>query len=279
MRIRFLYRITATTALVLFSALVLTGQDPSKEQTVKPIGKAPSLPEGQTKKENLPTAKPTAAGVYFSDGFSGSQLGPDWKLMNGDPQRLALQPNKKSLLIIAQTGLLTDSKTLKNYLMLNRDLPADDFEVIVEASLQIQGVGNAAGIALFGDDQNYLWVGFQGDQWGGNIARIPYFTKVFQGKGTNFTGERRFGPASQLEHIFLKIEREENQYSGFYAYGDKPISIEEIPWAKMGTLPWISFHGKLMLAAANYQDAPEVSAEYYSVLIRKKQAVNQTAAH
>jgi hypothetical protein len=199
--------------------------------------------------------------------------------MNGDPQRLALQPNKKSLLIIAQTGLLTDSKTLKNYLMLNRDLPADDFEVIVEASLQIQGVGNAAGIALFGDDQNYLWVGFQGDQWGGNIARTPYFSKVFQGKGTNFTGERRFGLASQLEHIFLKIEREENQYSGFYAYADKPMSIEEIPWAKMGTLPWISFHGKLMLAAANYQDAPEVSAEFYSVLIRKKQAVNQTAAH
>jgi len=274
-----LHRIAGASALALLSVMALPGQDPNKEQTVQPIGKAPALPDEKPKKESPPAAKPPAAGVLFSEGFAGSKLAADWKLMNADEQRWTLQPNKKSLLIITQNGLLTDSKNLKNYLLLNRELPADDFELIVEESLQIQGVGNYAGTALFSDDKNYFWLDLQGDPWGDNIARTPYFSKIFQGKATNFGGERRFGRASQLEHIFLKVEREGNQYSGYYAYTDKPTGIEEIAWVKLGTLPWINFHGKLMLAAANFQDGPEVSAEYYSVLIRKKQAASQNPAH
>lgn len=279
MKIRSLHRMTATAALVLLSALALTGQEPNKEQTVKPIGKAPSLADDQPKKDNSTPVKPPAAGAAFSEGFAGSKLPADWKLMNPDEQRWTLQPNKKSLLIITQNGLLTDSKNLKNYLLLNRELPADDFELIVEESLQIQGAGNYAGIALFSDDQNYYWLDFQGDPWGGNIARTPYFCKIFQGKATNFEGERKFGHAEHPEHIFLKIEREGNQFSGSYAFADKPMGVDEVPWVKLGTLPWINFHGKLMLAAANFQDGPEVSAEFYSVLIRKKQAGDQSAVH
>lgn len=259
------YSMIAAIAIAALPTVVVTGQDTSKSQTVTTIGKAPSLPDETAKKKDSP---PTSA--YFSDSFSGTQLAPEWKVVNGDAQGWVLQTKPKSLLIITHSGSLKDSKNLKNWLLLSKALPADDYEVIVEAAVQIQGVGNSVGFALFGDDQNYFWVDFQGDAWGNNIARTPYFSKEFQGKSTSLSGERRFGTTTDPEHIFLKIERQGNQYSGFYAYADKPMKIEEIPWVKMGTLPWINFSGKLALVGVNYQDAPEVSAEFYAVLILKK---------
>ena len=274
----FFFAAIAVALMVVFSGLVCLAQggtklpdvkDPFPDKTTKP--KPTPTPRKQTVAPTVDKRADAVApgGAYFSDGFSGSQLGPDWKLMNADAQRWTMQPKKKSLLIITQTGTLSDSKNLKNWLILNRDLPADDFEVIVEASIQIQGAGNQVTIALYGDDQNYLWMVFQGDNsW---IRRTPYLGKCFQGKNTYFAGgSKGDGQAQQPERIFLKIEREENQYSGFYAYADQPTSVDQIKWIKMGTLPWINFHGKLVLYAANYQGAPEVAAEFYSVLIRKK---------
>jgi hypothetical protein len=210
------------------------------------------------------------AGPYFSDSFSGSQLGADWKLMNPDPQAWTLQPKQKSLLIITQEGSLHDSKSLKNWLVLNKDPPSDDYEVITEASIQIQGIGNEVAMSLFSDDQNGFLVSFRGNEEYSSLRRRPLFRKVFQGKNTDFWGEFRAGAAAQSERIFLKIERDGNEYCGFYAFSDKPANTDELKWAKMGTLPWINFHGKLVLYAANLQAAPQVGAEFYSLQIRKK---------
>ena len=265
----------AVTMTVGFSSLIGRAQGTK----IPPINPAPqpspkARPTPTPRKSPTPTIDKTTAavapgGANFSHSFSGSQLSSDWKLMNADAQRWTMQPRQKSLLIQTQTGTLSDTKTLKNWLVLNRDLPADDFEIIVEASIQIQAIGNYVSIALVTDDQNYFSVSFQGYCCG--ARRGPYFNKVFQGKNTYFGGAvRGDGAATQPEHIFLKIEREGNQYSGFYAYEDQPTTVEQIQWAKMGTLPWINFHGKLVLTAANYQDAPEVAAEFYSVLIRKR---------
>jgi len=169
------------------------------------------------------------------------------------------------------TGSLSDSKSLKNWLVLKRDLPADDFEIVVEASIQIQAVGNYLSMALFQNDQNYFAIQFQGDSWGNNIRRGPHFYKVLEGKTTEFGGqEKGFGLAVHAEHIYMKIERQEDNYSAFYAYVDKPAKADEIQWVKMGTLPWINFNGKLALLAANYQDGPEISAGFHSVVIRNK---------
>jgi hypothetical protein len=72
--------------------------------------------------------------------------------------------------------------------------------------------------------------------------------------------------------IYLRIGRDGNEYSGYYAIPDpaKPASVDQIQWTGFGTLPWIRFQGKLALCAGNYAAAPEVSAEFYSVVIRKK---------
>lgn len=256
MNLRVSLAVAATFALISFPAQVITGQNPDNTKAVKPIGKAPAL------SENKP--------IYFSDDFSGSRPAPEWKLEHQDAQRWTMQPKQKSLLVITQTGALKDSNNLKNLLILSKELPGDDFEAIVEASIQIEGVGNYVGLALFSDDHNYFWVGFQGDNYYGEPNRTPHFTKVFQEKDTDFAGEARRGRALQPELIFLKIEHEGNQFSGFYAYADKPMKAEEVSWVKLGTLPWINFHGKLALVGANYKEAPEVSAEFHSVLIRRK---------
>jgi tetratricopeptide (TPR) repeat protein len=214
---------------------------------------------------------PFRAGVY-SYSFSDSYLAPEWKMVNPDAQRWTLQPKNKSILIITQSGSLSDSKNLKNWLILRRDLPTDDFEVIVAASIRIQNVGNELGVALFSNDQNYIYVKYSGES-GLDIKRTSHFGRVFQGQGGNsvFDGKFTFGSVQQVEPIFLKIDRGGNEYSGSYAYADKlGQSVDDVKWVSMGTLPWINFEGKLVLFAANFQGAPEVAAEFYSIQIRQK---------
>src|SRR6202022_310025 len=67
--------------------------------------------------------------------------------------------------------------------------------------------------------------------------------------------------------VYLKIHREANEYSGYFANADpvKPEDIDKIQWTGLGTLPWIRFQPKLSLCAVNFQSAPEVVAEFYSV--------------
>ena len=209
------------------------------------------------------------ANAYLLDRFDGRTLPGHWTVMNPDPRRWTMQPEKKSLLIVAQTGVLSDSKNLKNWLVLNKDLPSGDFEATVEASLQIQAVGNYALAGLFADDRNWFALIFSGDPWGGNIVRRVHFGHMSEGTLNEFQDDpHRFDVARQPERIFLKFERSGNQYSGSCAFANE-AKDGELQWFKIGTLPGINFTGKLVLAAANSQDAPQIAAEFYSVLIRK----------
>ena len=266
----------AVALMVILSGLVCRSQGTKIPPITPPPQPTPKPRPAPTPKKPTVVATSDNTGAAVAPGgaggsYSGSHLGaPDWELRNPDPQRWTLHPKKGSLLIQTPNGSLSDSKSLKNWLIFNKALPADDFEIIVEASIQMQGAGNYVAIALFADDQNYLFVDFQGDDVCG-IRRTPYFSKVFQGKATSLAGEQRCGGvAAQPERIFLKIERQEDTYSGFYAYEDQPTTVDQIKWGRIGSLPWINFHGKLVLLAANYREAPEVAAEFYSVLIRKK---------
>lgn len=97
-------------------------------------------------------------------------------------------PDKKSLLIVAQTGRLSDSKNLKNWVVLNKDLPSGDFEATVEASLQIQQIGNYVLAGLFADDRNYFALTFSGDPYGLNIARAAHFEHMSEGSSNRLDG-------------------------------------------------------------------------------------------
>src|SRR5207249_2996171 len=85
------------------------------------------------------------------------------------------------------------------------------------------------------------------------------FQKVLQGQVTGDLG------ANSSDRVYLKMDREGNDYSGYFANLDpaKPDNVDQIQWTKLGTLPGIRFQGKLALCAVNTrEDSPEVAAEF-----------------
>jgi len=217
-----------------------------------------------------PKDPPAQPGIYFSDDFARKELGRDWKMMNPDPNKWTMQPEQKSLLFATQTGALSDTKNLKNWLVLEKDLPTTNFAVTVEASIQMQGTGNYIFAALFQDDENHILIGLTG--WPSLLGRTPFFSQRSQGTdAANFLGEDRNGAAPGPERIFFKIDRTANRYSGAYAYADQAASADQLTWKMLGTVTWINFRGKLVLGAAKTKDtSPQIGAEFHSVLIHKK---------
>jgi hypothetical protein len=261
--------------LALFA--VIAGRLPGQDG-VKPIIAVPPLTDPKKKPDPvkpppqplLPQAakpEPAAPGMFYAGNFDGSDLGKEWKLVNPDPDRWTMQPKRKSIMMITQPGGCPYKKDAKNELILDKDLPQGDFEVIVKASARFQAPGNRIAMILFQDEANYFWTVLQKDGSYGYPHNL-YFQKIFQGqttgtfsKDTNYAGD-----------VYLKIDRDGNEYTGSYAMIDpaKPGSTDQVQWTALGTLPWIRFQGRLALCADNFQAAPEVSAEFYSVAIRKK---------
>jgi len=174
-----------------------------------------------------------------------------------------MQPKRKSIMIITQKGGCL-GKDSKNLLVLDKELPTEDFEVIVRASAQFQGAGTQIAMFFFNDEANHIAEYLEQDS---NAVRT-YFQKVFQGQ---LNGQLHADVAAH--DIYLKMDRDSNEYSGYFATIDpaKPVNVDQIQWVKLGTLPWIHFQPKLALCACiGWGEPPQVSAEFYSVLIRKK---------
>ena len=114
----------------------------------------------------------------------------------------------------------------KNLLVLDKELPADDFEVIVKASAKFQGrEGNQIAIILFKDEANYFWMPVQNEYSAvGNPPVHVYFQKLFQGRQTG-----SFESYSSAQ-VYLKIERSGNDYTGYFANLDpaKPENVDKI---------------------------------------------------
>jgi len=200
--------------------------------------------------------------------FDGASLPKDWKFLNPVEDHWTMQPKRKSLLIATQRAPCVSAEAGKNFLVYDRPLPADDFEVVVRASVDLQAVGNQIAAALWSDDKNYFVITFQGDNYGG-VQRRSFFQKVAQGQVVG-SFPRDIGASKE---IYLRILHDGNEYSGFFAAVDpaNPFDPAKIPWMQLGTLPGIRFTGKLALCAVNYLDgAPEVGAEFYSVTIRPR---------
>ena len=229
------------------------GNDPpilQKKTTVKP---PPS-----------PAASGPAPAVYL---FDGKELNRDWKLLNPDADKWTMQPKRKSIMIETQTGSCLDPKTGKNLLVLNKQLPTEDFEVIVKASIQAQVQGNQISMILSSDPTNYFWILFNRTGWINGPMSV-YFQKISQGQQAG-SFENIVGTSS----FYFRIVRDGNTYSGYYSNMDpsKPEDIDKIAWTGLGTFPWIRFQPKQLALCANNSQAPlGVAAEFYSVVIRKK---------
>jgi len=220
----------------------------------------------QIPKIDPPPSLPNAQAVFL---FDGAALPKDWKLMNPVENHWTMQPKRKSLLIATLKGTCVSSKDSRNFLVLDRPLPTDDFEVALHASALFQTHGGQIALALWSDDANYFWLTFQGDSYLGSVQLRSYFQKVFNGQVTGSFSQNIAGG----NEVYLRIARDGNEFSGYFAVADpsKPLDPAKIPWVQLGTLPGIKFAGKLALCAVNFEDgAPEVGAEFYSVTLRPK---------
>jgi hypothetical protein len=234
------------------AALLCAGLSGAAWAQIPTVGRPPSLPGGPD-----------------TMLFDGSALSKEWKMINPVEDHWTMQPKRKSILIATQRAACVSAKEGKNLLVLDRPLPADDFEVIVRASAELQTHGNQLAVALWSDDTSYFWVTFQGDNTFGNLQRRAYFQKVSQGQVAGTFSQDIAG----ANEIYLRIDREGNEYSGYFATANpgKPFDSGKIPWIQLGTIPGIHFTGKLALCAVNDEDgAPEVGAEFYSVTVRPK---------
>ncbi len=208
--------------------------------------------------QNMPGSP---SGRYFFDDFSTPMLRSEWTVLEADNKRWEIEANSQKLLIITQKGTLSESgKNLKNQFILNLNLPEDDYEVIVKASIQIQSQHNAMSIALFQDDDNFLELGYSGRVGPINntfIMRVPHFAKEIDGRRNVLLGEEpRWHAAESPETMFLRIERIGSEYNGYYSIVKSQAvwEIEDIRWTKIGTQVWSGLDGKLSIWADNSND-------------------------
>jgi hypothetical protein len=282
--------ITAVTGLIVAlnqSRLFGTKEEAHTELTgnVKPqLGSTPKTTSSMI---------PDAAKALFFDDFSGGQLDPRWKILNHNPSKTTLQPKKGTLLIVTERGSIRGTAAnLKNQYVLSLSLPKGNYEVIAKASLQIQSTYNSISLGLFKDDDNFLEIIYWGrpstdiqfpDGVDNDFYRTVSFTKEERGQGRGFSTPKSadvHGPSQAPWHFLFKLERNGNEYTGYFAHfstARPPENIEQVRWRKLGTHVWIDFDGKLSLWARNGNSKihgnglpREVAAEFDFVLIREK---------
>jgi TIR domain len=283
----------AAVVLIIFSFVFLRTKEPTKDPVNGPV-------QSEKKQKTPPIVDKSpfpgdiARAAYFFDDFAGNKLTPYWKVLDSNPSKWTLQSNKSSLLIITEGGSISGSfRNLKNQFVLDRSMPKRNYEVIAKASFQIQGTLNSISIALFRDDENFLELSYWGQPTsdtlfsGGRVYYDFYRTVSFikeeggQRKLLTVTKDKAAkGPSDSPELLLLKIERDGNQYTGYYAPfspARPPQNIDDVSWLKIGAHALIDFDGKLSLWANNgnaniYQKGPppEVAAEFDFVLVRER---------
>jgi len=282
--------ITAVTGLIV--ALNQSGLFAKKDEAHTELTGIAKPQPGSTPKTTS-SMIPDAAKALFFDDFSGSRLDPRWKILNHNPSKTTLQPEKGTLLIVAERGSIRQRATnLKNQYVLNITLPKGKYEVIAKASLQIQSTYNSISLGLFKDDDNFLEIIYWGrpstdiqfpDGADSDFYRTVSFTKEELGQRSGFSTLKSadmHGSSKAPWHFLFKLERNGNEYTGYFAPFSTerpPETIDQVRWRKLGTHAWIDFDGKVSLWARNGNSKihgkgrpREVAAEFDFVLVREK---------
>ena len=281
--------ITAVTGLIV--ALNQSGLFWEKGVHKDPTRQA-KTETGSIPKTTLALIRDAAKDTFFDD-FSGDELNPRWTILNRNPSKTTVQPKKGTLLIVTERGSIAGTAmNLKNQYVLDLNLPKGNYEVIAKASFQIQSTNNSISLGLFKDDDNFLELMYWGrpstdikfsDGIDNDFYRTVSFVKEELGRRTAIhavRGKDSHGPRKEPWHFVLKIERNGNEYSGYFApfsTDRPPETIDQLPWTKFGTHAWIDFDGKLSMWARNgnsniHEKGPpqEVAAEFDFVLLREK---------
>lgn len=226
-----------------------------KEQVVE---KAPESPKPEAPKEEKPQVV-----EIFSENFNGKSLREGWEVLRENNDSKVLE--KGALTIISGSGKLND-ETLNNVYLCKQELP-EKCEITLKYKTEIKdfnsswGKSQWAGLVLYGDKDNYLYLVSAGRDYAGN----PYLAIEFN---KHSGGEALPGHALERPQVStpdspwtfnLKIVKDGYKYTAYYGFE----GASGFEWKEVGTHPMlgkklyaglVSFHGNRMKEAISEFD-------------------------
>ena len=106
--------------------------------------------------------------VYFEDEFEGEDVGPDWSVINPNPDTYIVEDGE---LLMVNAGAQGFSKAdTPNIIVLEKDLPKGDWDLTADVKLEMQTGRDNFWFGLYKDDKNYLAIQF--------FASIGYCSEI-----------------------------------------------------------------------------------------------------
>jgi hypothetical protein len=231
--------------------------------------------------EKLPRAslRKKTGGYYFYEDFDRERLDPGWQIKQPDNHRWALQSAESSLLVVTQKGSVWGkNQDLRNQFLLNYTMPEGDFVLETRVSIPIQHQENGASIALWQDADNFLQIGYRGFPHGYNVRRSPFFLKEIAGRNnTTESGIGRTGGVKTAETVYLRMAKQGNKYTGYYALPENGVEYDALKWQIIATHAIPGFISRPALWADNNDGevyttgnsvSPEVPVEFHYLSVK-----------
>jgi len=193
-----------------------------------------------------PSANASSYDYIWLDEFDSSFLHPLWSWVREDASHWSLTAAPGNLQITTQEGgLFADSNNQNNILI--ADAPVGDFQISTEVTFNPIENFQYAAIQVYQDDDNFIQL---------NWAYVVNGTKIDLDKEIDGTVTSSQVPAPLTSTIFLRIERLENVYTGYY-------SVNGSDWTQVGQHTASLTNPKVSLAAANnLSGVAEIPADF-----------------
>jgi hypothetical protein len=136
----------------------------------------------------------TAPAIYFEDRFDGGELGPDWEVVNPNPDAYLVEGGV--LTMLAADGTPATFSAAKNVFRLGKPIPDGDWTMTARILFAPHTMGEIIRIGVAKDDSNSLLTSLQLSQ---NIHE--HFGTKFEVRGDKLTGGEAAGFAREVHTI------------------------------------------------------------------------------
>lgn len=189
-----------------------------------------------------------AASSVYNDEFNSTYLDPTWYWQNENPLNWSLSESPGKLQIISTEGCIPDAE---NVLLRQTDL--QDYIVTTKVEFNPTNNFQQAGLIFYGDKYNRikLSVVYNDEQFSGQIVE---FVLVVDGVRTH-----RYQVAADLtQAVYLKIEKQGNNYTGHYSFDNLNFTAFPTANASQSSLSEIGLYAN----NSCYFNLPDIPAKF-----------------